>query len=154
MSTGGISLLLSRTPHRFPGLTVLGKIVYIFDLLIFLALSICITTRFVLSPRSLRLSLLHPTEALFFPTFSLALVIILIGAEEYGSGSVGVWLETAERVLFWIYCAGTFLMAVGMYLLLFRGKPGRLTVQSMTPGWILPVFPGESKGFSWSSLGY
>jgi tellurite resistance protein TehA-like permease len=42
-------------------------------------------------------------------------------------------------VLFWIYVALAFLSAVFQYLFLFAGP--RLTVQSMTPAWILPVFP-------------
>lgn len=144
MSTGGIALLLSQTPHRFPGLTTIGKIVYVYDLAIFLLLTACITTRFIRKPGSFTRSLLHPTEALFFPTFFLAIVIVFLGAQAYGGPSTGPWLNTAERVLFWIYCAVTFCVAVGMYYSLFRARPQRLTIQSMTPGWILPIFPGES----------
>ncbi|KAK4495171.1 hypothetical protein PRZ48_013498 [Zasmidium cellare] len=117
MSTGGIALLLAQTPHRFTGLTTIGKVVYIYDLATFLLLTALILTRFLLRPSSLPLSLLHPTEALFFPTFFLALVIILMGAQAYGGPEVGSWFNEAEA------------------------KEGMLTVQSMTPGWILPIFP-------------
>lgn len=68
MSTGGIALLLASTPHRFPGLTTIGKVVFIFDLVIFLALIAAITARFIILPGSLQKSLMHPTEALFVPT--------------------------------------------------------------------------------------
>ena len=43
------------------------------------------------------------------------------------------------RVLFWIYSACAFLVAVGQYFFLFTGKP--LTPQSAMPAWTLPVFP-------------
>lgn len=75
LSTGGIALLLSATPHRFPGLTTIGAIFYLFDLVVFSCVLAGICTRFLLmrdaaggSLRALRKSLGHPTEGLFFPT--------------------------------------------------------------------------------------
>src|ERR1700733_15279529 len=47
MSTGGLALLLSATPHRFPGLTIIGKIFYILDLVFFVSLVAGITARFI-----------------------------------------------------------------------------------------------------------
>jgi tellurite resistance protein TehA-like permease len=52
---------------------------------------------------------------------------------------IGDWMTTVLRVLFWIYFAVCFSLAVIQYLSLFTGKPH--TIQSMTPAWILPVFP-------------
>ena len=60
-------------------------------------------------------------------------------AQAYGGPSCGPWLTTTIEVLFWIYVALAFLAAVFQYLFLFAGP--RLTIQSMTPAWILPVFP-------------
>ena len=57
----------------------------------------------------------------------------------YGQPSSGPWLLTTSRILFWIYTATTFLTAVLQYLLLFTGIP--LTLQSMMPALILPLFP-------------
>ncbi|KXT14424.1 hypothetical protein AC579_8350 [Pseudocercospora musae] len=141
MSTGGIALLLKSTPHRFAGLDTIGKIVYIFDLVVFISLCAAMSARFITNPDTLKKSLVHPTEALFFPTFFLALVNVLGGAQEYGGPSVGGWLEQAMRVLFWVYAALTFIVAVVQYTYLFTAPPNRLTIQSMTPGWILPIFP-------------
>ncbi|KAF7194067.1 Malic acid transport protein [Pseudocercospora fuligena] len=141
MSTGGIALLLKSTPHRFTGLDTIGKVVYIFDLVVIISLCAAISARFIMNPDTLKKSLVHPTEALFFSTFFLALVNVLGGAQEYGGPSVGGWLEEAMRVLFWIYAALTFIVAVVQYTYLFTAPPNRLTIQSMTPGWILPTFP-------------
>ncbi|CAK1359030.1 Malic acid transport protein [Cercospora beticola] len=149
MSTGGIALLLRATPHQFAGLITIGKVVYVFDIVIFLLLCSGIAARFILHPGTLRKSLMHPTEALFFPTFWLAAVNIVTGMQVYGvetlrrggDGKGGEWLITTLRVLFWTYLAVTFLVAVLQYLYLFSAKPHRLTIQSMTPAWILPIFP-------------
>lgn len=141
MSTGGIALLLNATPNRFPGLDTIGKIVFIFDLFIFLGVCAGITTRFIIRPEALKNSLTHPTESLFFATFWLALMDVLGGIQEYGVPNTGEWLVVVMRILFWIYTALTFCSGVFQYLQLFKAK--KLTIQSMMPGWVLPMFPGE-----------
>lgn len=59
--------------------------------------------------------------------------------QKYGAPSSGFWLIATMRILFWVYVAVTFMTAILQYHLLFTGKP--FTLQSMTPAWILPVFP-------------
>lgn len=127
--------MLNSTPHRFTGLDTIGKVVFLFDLVVFLACAAAITARFIITPGSLQRSLLHPTEALFFPTAWLALVNVLNCIQAYGVPSSGPWLVVVIRVLFWIYVACTFTVAVWQYWHLFTA-PERLTVQSMTPAWI------------------
>lgn len=139
MSTGGIALLLSVTPHRFRGLTTIGTIFFILDLVLFLTVSAALTTRFCMYPGTFRASFEHPSESLFFPTFWLSLPTILEGMQNYGTPSAGPWLPVALSILFWIYVACTFPVAVIQYSYLFTAK--KLTVQSMTPAWILPIFP-------------
>ncbi|KAH9832421.1 Malic acid transport protein [Teratosphaeria destructans] len=142
MSTGGIALLLHTTPHKFRGLYIIGKIFFIFDLVIFLAIAAAITTRFVLGRQNLALqsSLAHPTEGLFFPTSLLALFDVFALIQTYGVPTCGPWLIVVVRVLFWIYVAVTFISAVWQYWYLFTA-PKRLTLHSMTPAWLLPTFP-------------
>jgi C4-dicarboxylate transporter/malic acid transport protein len=137
MSTGGIAVLLSETPHRFQGLDTIGLIIFIFDLFLFSGLCATMIARFVLCKGSFVRSIHHPTESLFIPTFFLAVGIIIIGMTQYAH--IGDWMTTVLRVLFWIYFAVCFSLAVIQYLSLFTGKPH--TIQSMTPAWILPVFP-------------
>jgi len=45
------------------------------------------------------------------------------------------------RVTLWLYLALAFISAVLQYLHLFTAPARRLTIQSMTPAWILPIFP-------------
>ncbi|TVY80274.1 putative malic acid transport protein [Lachnellula suecica] len=151
MSTGGIALLLAKTPHRFKGLTVLGDIVFILDLVLFICLCAGISARFILFPKTFASSMQHPTESLFFPTFWISIVNILSNIQSYGVPRCGDWLVITLRVFFWIYVACTFCVAVGQYFFLFTGKP--LTVQSFTPAWILPVFPVMLTGTLASVIG-
>lgn len=81
----------------------------------------------------------HPTESLFIPTFWLTIATLVSNTQQYGVPSSGTWLPVALRVLFWTYSACTFASAILQYHLLFTGKP--LTIQSMTPAWLLPIFP-------------
>jgi C4-dicarboxylate transporter/malic acid transport protein len=141
MATGGLALLLSprNQPHSFHGLETIGKVVYIFDLVIFTLVCLAITYRFCRWPRALRSSLTHPTESLFFGCFLLSIASIIAGMALYGIESSGYWLIVTYRVLFWIYFAVTFIAAVGLYCLLFTNP--RLKIQDMTPAWDLPIFP-------------
>ncbi|OCK81703.1 hypothetical protein K432DRAFT_9201 [Lepidopterella palustris CBS 459.81] len=139
MSTGGLATLLNETPHKFRGLDTIGTITFIFNVVLFLCLTSAITMRFILNPIAFYKSLHHPTESLFFPCFWLSISTILLGIQSYGVPSSGPWLPVTLRVLFWIYVASTFANAVIQYYILFTGQ--HLTVHSMTPSWILPVFP-------------
>ncbi|KAI1389922.1 voltage-dependent anion channel [Hypoxylon trugodes] len=141
MSTGGLSLLLAEDTQGFifPGLQTIGKIVYIFDLVIFTLVTAAIFYRFNKYPGTLKASVTHPTEALFLGTSTLSLASIISGIARYGIPSCGPWLVTAYRVLFWIYFVITFAIAVGQYSLLFTSP--LLRIQDMTPAWDLPIFP-------------
>jgi tellurite resistance protein TehA-like permease len=57
MATGGIAVLLYNTPHQFTGLETIGKIIYIFNLVLFLAISLCLIIRFSCRRSALRESL-------------------------------------------------------------------------------------------------
>lgn len=59
----------------------------------------------------------------------------------YGSPYCGPWLVVAVETLYWLYMAISITGAVLQYLYLFSGSAHRLTVQGMTPAWILPIFP-------------
>jgi C4-dicarboxylate transporter/malic acid transport protein len=139
MSTGGIALLLSQTPHRFNGLQVLGDIVSILNLVLFILFCSALAARFMMFPQTMKSCLTHPTESLFLPTLLISISNIISNVQAYGVPKTGYWLVVTLRVLFWMYTAVTFAIGVGQYYFLFTGKP--LTLQSMTPAWILPVFP-------------
>lgn len=146
MSTGGIALVLGLTPHRFRGLDTIGLVVFLFDLVCFLLISTCLLLRFALYQNTFRRTLTRPKEALFVSTCFLSLAALLSNAEKYGSLFLSehaqAGLAVFHRVTFWLYTAATFALSVVQYHLLFTVKEQRrLTVHSMTPAWILPIFP-------------
>jgi C4-dicarboxylate transporter/malic acid transport protein len=53
-------------------------------------------------------------------------------------------------VCFWIYAAVSIIAAIAQYFVLFTGA--HLPIHSMTPAWILPVFPAMLTGTLASSL--
>ncbi|KAK0724976.1 voltage-dependent anion channel-domain-containing protein [Lasiosphaeris hirsuta] len=146
MSTSGIALILAITPKRFRGLSIIGLIVFLFDLLFFLAISLAILARFILYRQTLRRAFTRPAEALFIPTLSLSVAAILSNVSAYGDiflpESSAAGLAGFLHVAFWAYLGVTFLISVMQYHLLFSVKAERrLTVSAMTPAWILPIFP-------------
>jgi C4-dicarboxylate transporter/malic acid transport protein len=152
MSTGGISNLLTAQPYTFTGLRTIGKIVFIIFIVMLIFNFTMITLRFIMNPGALTSSLTHPTESLFFPCMWLSLAVLLMNVQAFGVPSSGPWLVTTLRVLFWTYLACTLLVAIGHYHVLFTaGK--HVSIHSMTPSWVLPVFPVMLSGSIASSIG-
>ena len=139
MSTGGIALLLANQPYTFRGLVTIGDIVFIFDIVLFSCITAAICYRFLKFPGTFINAWKHPTEQLFIPAPLLSVATIISCMAEYGVPSTGSWLQVTIRVLFWIYFVLTFVLAVGQYTVLFMARAA--TIQSMTPAWILPIFP-------------
>ncbi|KAH9892238.1 voltage-dependent anion channel-domain-containing protein [Xylariomycetidae sp. FL2044] len=140
MATGGLALLLSEQTQGFPfrGLQTIGKVVYVFDLVLFTTIACAITWYW---PGTLKSSVMHPTEGLFVATALLSVASIITGVARYGIPACdgANWIIVAYRVLFWIYFVVSFAAAVGLYCLLFVSP--RLKLQDMTPAWDLPIFP-------------
>jgi hypothetical protein len=59
------------------GLTIIGVIIFIFDVILFVCLRAAMITRFVLQPRKLAKSLIHPPECFFFGSFWLSISTII-----------------------------------------------------------------------------
>ncbi|KAK4447329.1 putative malic acid transport protein [Podospora aff. communis PSN243] len=146
MSTSGVSLVLAIAPKRFPGLSTLGLVIFLLDLLFFLFITAAISLRFMLYKHTLRRAFTRPSEALFVPTLMLSLAAIISNIAEYtrlflsprSGGAISRFLEVA----FWSYLVVTFLLSILQYHLLFTVKADRrLAISSMTPAWILPIFP-------------
>ncbi|KAF2143206.1 uncharacterized protein K452DRAFT_224976 [Aplosporella prunicola CBS 121167] len=143
MSTGGLALLLGKTPHRFNGLDVIGRIVYIFDLVLFVLFAIAMVTRFVTCPRAFKASLTDWHESVFFAPFWLSCATIIGNMKGYGLPHAGPWLVDCIRVLFWIYCACTTITAIALHFSLINisAPKGVYNAKSMNPTWLFPLFP-------------
>ncbi|KAJ5302274.1 hypothetical protein PENANT_c008G09526 [Penicillium antarcticum] len=150
MATGGIAVLLYRTPHKFTGLETIGKIIYILNLFLFLAVTTCMILRFVSKRSALKESFQSGHETYFASTCLLSIATIILGAESYGSNSCGPWLQVALRIVFWIYVALSTLLAIShnwyLYHLAMAKKQPFPIVQ------LLPSFPAMLSGTIASSI--
>ncbi|CAI7666081.1 unnamed protein product [Penicillium viridicatum] len=150
MATGGLAVLLSRTPHQFTGLEVIGKIIYIFNLALFLAITACMAIRFISIPTALKESFRDDNESYYAPTCLLAIATIILGAEGYGTSACGPWLQVALRIAFWIYVAISTLSAILHNWYLYH-----LAMASQEPfpiARLLPSFPAMLSGTIASSI--
>lgn len=139
MSTGSLAVVLGNTPNTFTGLRTIGKVVFIFDLVLFLLFNALMITRFILVPRKLLASLHHPVEGLFHGTYWVSVALILNCAYIYGNPDTGPWFPKALEVCFWIYCSAAFIVGVMQYSMFFRLE--RLNVTDAVPAWIFPIYP-------------
>lgn len=139
MSTGSVAVVLAQQPYTFPGLTAIGKIFFILDIILFLTFTTAIAYRFVLSPRKIWSSFHRPKEALFFGSFWVTGALLLNCMQAYGVPASGPWLIKTLEVLFWLYAACVIIVAVSQYSTLFIGE--RVPLASIMPTWIFPIYP-------------
>jgi len=139
MSTGAIATLLSQQPYTFVGLSTIGKIFFVLDLVLFLAFTALIAVRFLLKPAAFTQSLHHPHESFFFGTFWVSIALILYCTQQYGVPACGPWLIKALEVSFWTYSGFALLVVVFQYHVLFDME--NLPVTDAMPAWILPAYP-------------
>ena len=141
MATGGLTLLLSPKvqPHSFRGLETIGKVVYIYDLVVFVTIGALISYRFFKYPGTFTKSLTHPTESWFFGAALLSSATIIGSMGYYGVESCGPWLAVTYRVLFWIYFAAAISLFIGQYYMLFINP--EIRSEDLNPAWDLPILP-------------
>ncbi|KAI9673090.1 MAG: hypothetical protein M1829_004404 [Trizodia sp. TS-e1964] len=128
LATGGIANVIKAS------LDTIGYIFFILNLIFFVTVSILITVRFAIYPRTFRASFIHPTESLFIPASIISFSVILLNLSQYGMA-----LNDALIALFWFDCALAIIGSVGIYLVLWSTQT--FTVAQMTPIWIFPAYP-------------
>jgi len=105
-------------PYRFRGLETIGIIVFLFNVVLYLAIWGLLITRFYLYPYTFKASFLHPTESLFVPACIVSFGTILINVSQYGPENTGYWLAKAVGILYWIDAILAVIFSAGIYLLL------------------------------------
>ncbi|KAL8754952.1 MAG: hypothetical protein Q9184_004946 [Pyrenodesmia sp. 2 TL-2023] len=139
MATGGIANVIYTVPFRFRGLTTIGVVFFLFNIVLFVINVVMISLRFYTFPETFRASYMHPSERLFIPAAVVSFGTILINISQYGITKTGPWLNHAMLVLFWFDAALAVLASSGIYLTMWSTKS--FTVESMTPIWIFPAYP-------------
>ena len=105
-------------PFRFPGLTTVGIVFFLLNILLFIINIIMISLRFYCYPETFRASILHPTERLFIPAAVVSFGTILLNISQYGPSHAGYWLNEAVTVCFWVDAALAVLSSMGVYLVM------------------------------------
>lgn len=139
MATGALAIALYQTPYKFTGLVTIGKIIFILDLILFIAFTIAIASRFALRPKAFLESLYDSDEAFYFGTWWVSLALIIENMAQYALPPCGPWLVKTLEVLFWMYFACILVVAVLQYQYLFVTR--NLEIPDMTPSWLLPIYP-------------
>ncbi|RGP66028.1 hypothetical protein FSPOR_6854 [Fusarium sporotrichioides] len=139
MSAGGLSLLIHVQPHQFPGLRIIGTVLYSINLLIFTLCCIGMILRFSFNHGDFTRSLAHHREGFFLPTFFLAIASLITSTQRYAIPKDNPSYSWAAQTIFWIYVVATFILAIWQYSFLFAGHS--FSLQAMMPGWLLPIFP-------------
>jgi len=122
MSTGGVAFVLSTVPYRFDGLTTLGKVMFLFNLVLFTTVNFTMCARFIIHPGTFTRAFTNPHEGFFFATFWLTFATLISNTTVYGIPNTGPWLLTALRVAFWVYAVCTTIVAIFYYHILFTLK--------------------------------
>ncbi|PUU76514.1 voltage-dependent anion channel [Tuber borchii] len=139
MSSGGVALILYNLPYGFPGLWVLGGIIYIASLVGFILLLATHIVRFSLKPRLIRASITHPSEGLFVSTFAAALGILIVDGATYAE-KMHTAHGMALRASFWIFLVVSVIFGVGSPLTQFskaqHGEPETTPLATQT---VLPL---------------
>ena len=145
MATGGISTLIAIQPHKFPGLITVGAVFYIFNLMLFTAVTMTLILRFTKYSGSFKASISHEREGLFLGPFFLSIATIITGTQKYVIEAYEIdhpnraWAITTMAVAFWAYTFITFSLASFQYSFLFCSHTYKLN--SFMPSWLLPIFP-------------
>ncbi|KAM0340579.1 hypothetical protein ACHAPU_010416 [Fusarium lateritium] len=137
-STGGVALMLSKTPYQFRGLQTVGVVVFILNLVLFTLFTTVMVCRFVRRPSSFRNSVLKPPEAYFTGSLWLSMATIIMGIHTFGVPHTGSWLIHVVRVLFWIYGAITLTYNIVIFVVMFSLAP--FTPGSMSSPMFLMIY--------------
>ncbi|OAK94324.1 hypothetical protein IQ06DRAFT_298383 [Phaeosphaeriaceae sp. SRC1lsM3a] len=146
MSTGGLAIALSETPHKFRGLYTIGLIVFIFDFTLFLLLSACMLARLYLYPTHVKKVLFHPPESFFIGAYLLSITVIIGCIQLYGitHGPAWKWLIDAVYVLYWIYAAVSLVNSIAQYYVLIAHST--LRPVPFAPSMFLPGYSAMLTG--------
>ncbi|EEB06361.1 malic acid transporter Mae1 [Schizosaccharomyces japonicus yFS275] len=144
MATGGVGMILASLPYRFTGLNTIGKVVFIFQVVLLAIFCSAMAFRFIRYPETFKKSIYHHLEKLFIGTFLLSMSTFIDMLAAYGYPSTGEWMVYLIRIFYWMYFAVSFVYAIFAFATTFHMHP--YTLETASPAWILPIFPAMISG--------
>ncbi|KAJ1532839.1 Plasma membrane sulfite pump involved in sulfite metabolism, partial [Cladochytrium tenue] len=146
MGTGVTATLLNRLPFQFPGLSVLADVVFGLNVVVFVVLLAATIARYILFPRLIKPTLLHPTQSLFIGTLPMGLATVadmLVYRFTSLPGGGGV---RAARAAWWLWVVSAIaaaacaaLVPAAQELLQQSRRPRRHEARGVTAAHLLPA---------------
>jgi C4-dicarboxylate transporter/malic acid transport protein len=131
MGSGVLSLTTLALAARWPILEALAWSLHYFNLLLFSALGVPWLARWVIHPRAALATLQHPVQASFYPTFSIAMLVIAAQFMAFGSQTnLALWF-------WWPGTALTFTLGFAVLYAMFNGE--HVGLEHVTPAKFIPA---------------
>ncbi len=131
MGTGVLAMTTHRLAGDWPLLAFPAVFLHWLNSLLFVALAVPWLTRWLLFRPAALLTLQHPIQASFYPTFSIALLVLAAQWLTFGS-SAGVAL-----VLWWLGVIIHFAFSFAILFVMFRGE--HVSTEHLTPAKFIPA---------------
>ncbi|PWY82159.1 hypothetical protein BO70DRAFT_352765 [Aspergillus heteromorphus CBS 117.55] len=131
-------------PYQFQGISVIGKIIFLLNIITYLCIWASLILRFCRFRRAFINTLNDPEESYMIPAAALGFAVIILGIEAYGVPACGEWLLRTQLVLFWIFIALAICIAVGLNWHMYRTRMA--TRQPFALVRLLPSFPAMLGG--------
>jgi C4-dicarboxylate transporter/malic acid transport protein len=131
MGTGVLALTTRSLGLRWPALTVIAEALHWFNSVLFVLLAVPWLTRWLRFPSAALQTMNHPVQANFYPTFSIALLVL---AAQWLAFSTGV------KVALSLWCLGVilhFIFSFAVLFIIFRGE--HVGLEHVTPAQFIPA---------------
>ena len=139
MGTGILSILFHTSPHKFHGEAIIGTILYLLNIVLFIAFSILSLARYTIFPWAFGRMLCHSSQSLFLGTVPMGLSTIVNATVIIAVPKFGQWAIHLSWALWWVDVLLTILSVFAVPLLMFQVHT--LTLDTMTGAWLLPIVP-------------
>lgn len=131
MGTGVLALTTRSLAQQWPLLALPAAALHWFNSALFVLLAVPWLTRWLRFPEAARQTLSHPVQANFYPTFSIALLVL-----------AAQWLTFTDQVavalvLWWLGVSLHFIFSFAVLFYMFRGE--HVTIDHVTPANFIPA---------------
>ncbi|MFG1463166.1 TDT family transporter [Xanthobacter sp. DSM 24535] len=141
MGTGVLALALNQFPVDIPALHLIGRTLWMFNVLLFTLFSCMYAARWIFFFDEASLIFRHPVVSMFFGTIPMGLATIINGFIAFG---IPMWGDPAlaiAHVLWWIDVAMSIACGLLVPFLMFTRQDHSL--EKMTAVWLLPIVASE-----------
>lgn len=141
MGTGVLALTLAQLATHVPGLLLLAKALWMFNIGLFVLFSVLYTARWILFFDEARRVFGHSTVSMFFGTIPMGLATIINGFLVFGLSRWGEVAVSVAHVLWWVDVALALACGVLIPFMMFTRQ--QHSIDQMTAVWLLPVVAAE-----------